>query len=273
MANGQTAEAESIIVLRALDELGNETGPEITLTVFCQGGSFSNIWGFGPSQPLVVGTSYVKVSGSNAGTSDYNILLGAPCFTEGTRVRMANGDDVAVEDLAPGMRIWTEDDASCALMHLTISPGPGTGDRAPVAIDKGVFGNQRALRVSPQHCIRVCGAEADLLFGCDRLLVPALHLVGMPGVTRAPVDEVTYYHLIFEGHRVVETEGMLSESFYPGPQALAHLQTGLRADLPAQMPGFAEAPPPPLAPTLKAHEGRMLVDALSRRRWASRQSM
>lgn len=110
VANGQIVESESNIVLRALDATGTPTGPEITLTVYSQGGNFTNIWGFGITQPLVVGTNYVKVSGTNAGTSDYNILIGAPCFAEGTKVRLADGGSRMIEDLQPGEMIWCEDD-------------------------------------------------------------------------------------------------------------------------------------------------------------------
>ncbi|MEL7461232.1 MAG: Hint domain-containing protein [Pseudomonadota bacterium] len=266
VANGQIVESESNIVLRALDGAGVPTGPEITITVYSQGGSFTNIWGYGTTQPLVVGTSYVKVSGTNAGASDYNILIGAPCFAEGTRVRMADGSTQVIEDIVPGDLVWCQDDLACTLRDVVVSLGHGRGDRAPVTIAAGVFDNIAPVTVSPQHRVLVAGPEADILFGTDRLLVPAVHLVGMPGVTREERASISYYHLVFDRHRIVDTAGLLSESFYPGPLTTGHwdqIETGTPS-------GFAESPPPPLAPTLKSHEGRMLADAMARRSLTSR---
>lgn len=191
------------------------------------------------------------------------------CFAQGTFIRMADGTDRAVEDLTPGDLIWTEDDPHCPLVHLAISPGHKGDDHAPVEIAAGVFGNRRMLRVSPQHRILVQCAEVDLLFGSDRLLVPALHLVGMPGVTRASAGAVTYYHLIFDRHRVVETEGMLSESLYPGPLAVARLMDGVALGHQPPPPGFGEMRAP-IAPSLRSYEGRLLADALARRTASSR---
>lgn len=264
VSNGQNVESESTIVLRALDGAGVPTGPEITVTVYSQGGSFSNIWGFGTTQPLVVGTSYVKVSGSNFGSSDYNILIGAPCFAAGTMVRTTKGQS-PIEDLSPGDLIWCEDDPACPLHDVVVSKGHGRGERAPVTISAHLFGNTRAITVSPQHRVLVTGPEAEVLFGTARLLVPAVHLVGMPGVTQAETEAIAYYHLVFDQHRIVETSGLLSESFYPGPQAAGHLSSGSSAT-----PGALQMAPPPLAPTLKSHEGRMLAEVLARRAASSR---
>ena len=266
VANGQIVESESNIVLRALDATGTPTGPEITLTVYSQGGNFTNIWGFGLTQPLVVGTNYVKVSGTNAGTSDYNILIGAPCFAEGTDVRLSGGGTRAIEDLQPGDLIWCEDDPACPLRKMIISHGSGRGERAPVTIAAGVFSNAHAVTVSPQHRVLVTGPEAEVLFGTNRLLVPAVHLVGLAGVTRQETDTISYYHLVFDRHRIVETAGLLSESFCPGPLSAGYLS---QQDAPA-LAGFSEGPLPALAPTLKSHEGRMLAGALARRSVTSR---
>ena len=35
---------------------------------------------------------------------------------------------------------------------------------------------------------------------------------------------VTYVHLLFDAHQIVWSNGVQSESFYPGPQAMAMLQ-------------------------------------------------
>lgn len=263
IATGTSVEAESVIQLRALDALGNQTGPTINVTVFSQNGQFFNIWGFGTDTFLSPGTRYVKTSGSNSGDSNYADF--AVCFAEGTGLRAAEGHQIAVEDLSPGDRLWTEDDPACPVFRVAENQGAGRGARAPVEIAKGALGNSQTVRVSPQHRILFAGPEAELMFGETRLLVPAIHLVGLPGIVRAPVAEITYYHVIFDRHRIVDSGGLLSESFYPGARGVAHLDGPTQREVEAMFPGFSEDAPPPIAPTLKAHEGRMLAGAVLRR--------
>ncbi|MEM6696669.1 MAG: hypothetical protein AAF626_18565, partial [Pseudomonadota bacterium] len=69
VANGTGVEAESLISLRALDAGGTQIGPTITITVFSQNGVFSDVWGFSSDIPLQDGVSYVKVGGSNIGST------------------------------------------------------------------------------------------------------------------------------------------------------------------------------------------------------------
>ncbi|MEM1065160.1 MAG: Hint domain-containing protein [Pseudomonadota bacterium] len=256
VANGTEVEAESIIELRALDSGGSPTGPTITLTVLSQNGNFADIWGFATDQFLTPGTTYVKVAGSNTGTTRYNTF--AVCFAAGTRLRTPNGSR-AVEALETGDLVWTLEDPAAPVARILVSLGDGQGARAPVKIAAGALGNRETIRVSAQHRIRIDLPEAELFFGTSPWLVPAIHLVGAPGVTRAPCDEVTYYHVVFDGHRIVDAAGLLSESFYPGANGLGTLAAMTRFELQSMFPETA-----PAAPSLKAHEARLLTAALAR---------
>lgn len=256
VANGTEVEAESIIEIRALDAGGSPTGPTITLTVLSQNGNFADIWGFGTDQFLTPGTSYVKVAGSNTGTTRYNTF--AVCFAEGTRLATPEGPR-AVEALAEGDPVWTLEDPAAPVARVLVSPGDGQGARAPVQIAAGALGNRETVRVSAQHRIRLDLPEAELLFGTSPCLVPAVHLVGAPGITRAPCAEITYYHVVFDGHRIVDAAGLLSESFYPGATGMGTLAAMTRLELQSMFPVAA-----PAAPSLKAHEARLLTAALAR---------
>ena len=259
VGNGTEVEAESLIELRALDGDGNPTGPVITITVFSQNGQTGNVWGFGTDQFLVPGTKYVKVGGSNDGTTRYNDF--ATCFAEGTRLRTPDGH-IAVEDIRPGMLLWTQDGpAEVAL--VAGSTVDGLGQMAPVEIAAGALGNRATIRVSPQHRILMAQPAVELLFDMSQCLVPAVQFVGIPGVRRAPCDRITYYHVVFDGHRIVDTDGLLSESFYPGDTALAALDVMTRLEVQSLFPNLKLAQPPLAAPSLKSYEGRLLADALA----------
>lgn len=69
VANGQSVEAESIMVFQQIDVAGNPVGDPITVTVFSQGGVTGDVWGFATSAPMVAGARYEKVSGNNIGSS------------------------------------------------------------------------------------------------------------------------------------------------------------------------------------------------------------
>ncbi|MEI2805816.1 MAG: Hint domain-containing protein [Albidovulum sp.] len=141
--------------------------------------------------------------------------FGPPCFTPGTRIRTPAGD-APVETLVPGDLVDTFDRGPRPLRWTGRQTVDGTGGFAPVRIAKGALGNRRALVVSPQHRMLVTGWQAELLFGEPEVLVAAVHLVGRPGIERAPVTEVDYCHLLFDDHELIFAEGAPTESFHPG---------------------------------------------------------
>jgi hypothetical protein len=93
----------------------------------------------------------------------------------------------------------------------------------PVLITKGALGNSRDLLVSRQH---------GMMIGAHHL-VRAIHLArDMPGVRIANGRrEVTYVHLFFAQHEIIFAEGVASESFYPGPEALKLMAPAERSEL------------------------------------------
>jgi len=93
-----------------------------------------------------------------------------------------------------------------------------------VLIPKGVMGAERDLLVSRQHA---------LLLNRDQL-VRAIHLVdinGLPVRVANGKKNVTYIHLMFDDHEVIFAENVPSESFYPGPMALAMMDPAERAEM------------------------------------------
>ena len=71
------------------------------------------------------------------------------------------------------------------------------------------------------------GARAELLFGEAEVLVPAKHLVGQAEVTRAlPEEGVTYIHILFDRHEIVQSDGIWTESFQPAERTLSAMEAG-----------------------------------------------
>ncbi len=168
-----------------------------------------------------------------------------PCFTAGTLIDTQNGP-VAVEALGPGDLVLTRDNGYlpvrwCGSRAITAAELATTADLAPVLIAAGALGNnlpERDTRVSPQHRMLVTGPRAELLFGEREVLVPAVHMVGLPGITRA-TQAVTYVHIMFEHHQIVRADGAWSESFQPADWALDGLQSAQRDEVLRLFPELA----------------------------------
>ncbi len=90
----------------------------------------------------------------------------------------------------------------------------------PIRIKANALGKglpKRDLLVSPQHRILVSDWRAELMFGVSEVLVAAKHLVNDRDIRVATdLDEFEYYHILFESHQTVFSEGLPSESFHPG---------------------------------------------------------
>ncbi len=258
--NGTGVESESIIFLRALDDFGNQTGPTIRLAVFSRDGNFSDIWGFATDDFLVPGTKYVKTNGSNFGNSDYEDFI--PCFTRGTQIRRADGTCTAIEDLNIGDMILTRSGAK-PIRWIGSTTVAAKGNVAPVQIAKDVLGNTADLTVSPQHRMLITGPAAHLHFSAEAVLIPAIHLIGLEGVTRQTEGDVDYFHLLFDQHEIIEANGALSESFFPGDMAMNALGKSTRDELLSLFPDLARADMPTAAPCLNAADAKVIRDYLA----------
>ncbi|MFY0661554.1 MAG: Hint domain-containing protein [Shimia sp.] len=150
--------------------------------------------------------------------------MGIPCFTTGAMITTPSGE-ISIERLRVGDRVQTLDHGPQPIVwigkrHLTQFDLLTFPKLRPVHIRAGALGNDRDMLVSPQH-----GMVTTQSHDAPQL-ARAIHLArnGGPGFRVAKgVQEVTYYHLMFERHEVIIADGAPSESFYPGPMALRAL--------------------------------------------------
>jgi serralysin len=118
-----------------------------------------------------------------------------------------------------------------------------------------------AIRVSPQHRVLFGGAVCELHFGAEEVLVPAIQLVGRHGIGQR-LQPVTYVHLMFDRHQIVQTHAMWSESYQPGERTLEGMPDPQRDELLRLFPELAVPGSYPAARmTLKGYETRVLLGA------------
>lgn len=187
------------------------TGQQITLNA---DGTFTVV---GDGNTEVATFTYTAVDG--LGHTDIGIVTinSVPCFVAGTRILTPKGE-VAVENLAPGDLVMTQDDGPQPLRWTGRRAVPAMGNHAPIRIAQNAFGAHGALLLSPQHRVLIGDSLAELLFGETEVLVAAKDLVNDSSVRVQAGGMVDYVHLMFDRHQIVFAEGLATESFLPGPQ-------------------------------------------------------
>jgi hypothetical protein len=190
------------------------------------------------------------------------------CFTPGTMILTDRGER-PVEDLLADDLVMTRDNGLQPLRwvgrrHLSRLQLIADPDLQPVRIARDALrgdGPVRSMMVSPQHRVLVTGARAELLFGADEVLVPAKHLVGQLDATQVlPAKGVTYIHILFDRHEIVQSDGIWTESFQPAARSLNLMEAAVRQEILKIFPELATDTGAYTAarPSLKAHEARVL---------------
>ncbi|MFT4012082.1 MAG: Hint domain-containing protein [Paracoccus sp. (in: a-proteobacteria)] len=192
--------------------------------------------------------------------------MGIPCFCRGTLIHTEHGD-IAVEELRVGDLVETRDHGLQAVRWI----GSRALDRIdlafmprlrPIRISAGALGNalpRRDLLVSPQHRVLVRSAIAQRMFGADEVLVAARQLLDLDGIDELAVEAVEYFHILFEQHEIVFSEGAETESLYTGDEAIKALGEAARDEIFTLFPQLRQAPAQPARPFVPGAKARQMV--------------
>lgn len=192
------------------------------------------------------------------GARDDDVKMGAVCFASGSMIETASGPR-PVQSLRVGDLVVTRDNGVQPVRWiggrlLRTTDLEAAPNLLPVRIAAGALGPgcpAQDLTVSPQHRVLLRSPIAARMAGSAEVLVAAVQLVGMPGITRcSATGGVSYWHLMFDRHEIVFANGAESESLYLGKMALQALSPSARAELRAIFPDLmreAEGDPRPLA--------------------------
>ncbi len=179
---------------------------------------------------------YLDPDGNDTGESvAFHSIESITCFTFGTMVISERGK-VAIETLQVGDRVWTLDNGLQPIAWIGQATVPAKGDLAPILIRQGAMANARDLFVSPQHRMMLDGWRVEMHCGADEVLAPAKALINDGSILRVEGGTVTYIHIAFDTHEIVMAEGIPSESFFPGAEALNALDQAARDEILALFP-------------------------------------
>ena len=161
------------------------------------------------------------------------------CFAKGTEIETESGIKT-IETLQVGDLVHTLDAGLVPVIWLGRSDVGGFELRRwehlrPVRVKANAFGKGQPWKdvvLSPNHRVLVSGSRAELLFGESEILVPVKALVdGKTIQYELPFSSVSYFHLLLEGHHIVRTCGLLSESLFVGDQSLLAVSEQAKEDL------------------------------------------
>ena len=162
-----------------------------------------------------------------------------PCFASGTLI-LTEGGELAIETLAVGDKVVTRDNGAKLIRWMGSRKVAAAGlarnpKLRPIRIRAGALGANTPssdLIVSPQHRILVRSKIARKMFGADEVLVAAKQLVVLDGIDVAEdMESVEYFHILFDRHEVVISNGAETESLYTGPQALRSVGPAARQEI------------------------------------------
>ena len=198
------------------------------------------------------------VPGSGAGLTFENTAV--ICFGRGTLI-MTDQGEVPIEALKEGDLVQTVDNGFKPILWIGARKVDGTGKNAPIRFEPGVLGNHAPLEVSPQHRVLISSKIAERVSGDREILVAAKHLLEHPGVSQTPVDEVEYFHFLFDQHELVVSSGAVTESLYTGAEALKAVAPEARVEILDLFPELVRADhiTQPIRKLIKGKQGRSIT--------------
>jgi len=182
--------------------------------------------------------------GPDSDSVTINLMI---CVARGTLIRTRAGQ-VPVERLRPGDMVWTVDEGHQPLRWIgsrrldadDLAQSPAL---RPVRIARHALGRgmpARDLVVSAQHRLLIRDWRAPVFFGEDEVLAPAKGLADGRTVSVEPgLEGIEYFHLMFDRHQIISTNGAMTESFQPGPTAMQEVDRPARREILSLFPDLA----------------------------------
>lgn len=172
------------------------------------------------------------------------------CFASGTFIETPDGFS-PIERLRPGDLVRTLDHGLQPIRwmfarRVTLADLRATPMLQPVVISTQFLGSSFAtppLRVSRQHRILIKGKIAQRMFGVPQILAAAKDLLGWNGIrVETPETGFHYFHVLLDGHQILNANGIAAESLYLGAQTMSAMTPDARKELRVLFPDIAQKP-------------------------------
>ena len=185
---------------------------------------------FLPLAPMTPRGEYELVASEPALAAQRLADIASVSFISGTRLTMANGRQVPVEDLRPGDRLLTRDHGPQEVRWIGQQVQRATGTLAPIRIREGTLNVASDLRLFPHHRLFIWQRKDELGTGRAEVLVKAAHLVNDDTVLRDEGGFIESYQILFGAHEIIYAEGVAVESLLVTPQTRAALPEDIETE-------------------------------------------
>lgn len=200
-------------------------------------------------------------------------VVDAVCFTSETWIETLLGPE-RVNELECGDQVLTYDNGyksirwigSRCLSNAQLQANPKL---KPILIRSDALGPgypAQDLIVSPQHRVLVSSAIAMRMFGRKEVLIPANKLLPLPGVdvVHDNPDGVEYWHILFDNHEIVWSNGVPTESLFTGPEALKAVSAESRLEIQTLFPEICDRDFKPMSARYIPDKGRLMKTLVQR---------
>lgn len=212
------------------------------------------------------GSTTIALSGGgnilmqNVSLNDLRALDITPiCFATGTKIATEFGD-LPVEALEVGMLVDTLDRGLQPIKFIYKNQVIAEGRARPVLFAAHAFGNTEPVMVSQEHRVFV-GNGVALNPSENGVLVSAVSLCNGASIRIVNgLKSITYYHIMLEHHELLNSSGLISESWQPHRKNLRR-NPALRDALLATFPTlFLHNRKNAGAPVREVHEAQRVID-------------
>ena len=106
---------------------------------------------------------------------------------------------------------------------------------------------------------------ARRMFGTDEVLVPAIKLIEFDGIEiDEDIEEVEYFHILFDQHEVILSNGAWTESLFTGPEALKAVSYEARKEIETLFPEICDPDFVPEAACYIPKTGKLMKQLIAR---------
>lgn len=232
--NGGVADHTFVVEILVSNDIVIATNTYVVLDNTTQNVSFTFVPTTATSTLRITNTYSTNTISSDGKVDNISIV----CFADGTMIETIAGP-LPVEKLTVGMLIKIQggdfEPLRLALKRKIGRENLQNKKLRPVCVTAGALGNGLPvtdLFVSRQHGMLVSSKIAKRMFRETDVLVSAIKLTELPGIYVVnSARDIEYFHLVFDDHEIIYATNAPSESFFPGPVAIASLTNEAREEL------------------------------------------
>ncbi len=201
-----------------------------------------------PLDPIEPGADYTLIGiDTDPGTVPLADVTSI-AFGRGTAITLADGRQVPIEDLEPGMRVLTHNHGAQPLRWVARRTVRAVGASAPVVIGRGVLGNSADLVVSQHQRLFIYQRGADRIGRSADILVKAQYLVDGARVFIRKGGFCDWFTPVFDRHEVIYAEGIPAESLEVNDATRPGLPEEIAEQVAEQLPSLSHTTHPGTEP-------------------------